>query len=227
MSLTLTAHQVGYIPGLRLLHKIAKSDLFCSFDIVPMGGSDGWESRNKIKTQNGEQWLTVPCKRDLVTPIHQVRIVDGSWRRKHQRAIQLAYSKAPFYNNYAPFIMDTLSMQWNMLHNLNLVFLLYMLDKFEIKKPFTEAHRHDFQGTKSELVLDMCKKLGANAYIFGENGRNYADVAAFNAAGITVEFQDYQYPTYNQLHGPFISNMSALDLLFNHGPESRKILMGE
>jgi hypothetical protein len=223
----LTAHQVGYLPGLRLLHKIAKSDLFCSFDIVPMDGS-GFDNRNKIKTQHGEQWLTVPVHGGRDVALSDVQIAPGNWNRKHLRAIELAYRKAPYFENYfhvlEHFISDP-GTEW--LTTFNRGILEWMMSHFDIQTEIVEASDRDFTGTKSELVLDMCRDLGATHYIFGSQGRNYADVAAFNAAGITVEFQDYQYPTYNQLHGPFIPNMSALDLLFNHGPESRKILMGE
>jgi hypothetical protein len=71
----------------------------------------------------------------------------------------------------------------------------------------------------------MCKQLGATTYIFGAQGRNYADVAAFAAAGIDARFQDYQHPTYPQQHGAFEPYMSLIDLLFNVGPESANILM--
>jgi hypothetical protein len=71
----------------------------------------------------------------------------------------------------------------------------------------------------------MCRQLGANTYIFGAQGRNYADVGSFTSAGIDARFQDYQHPTYPQLHGSFEPYMSVIDLLFNAGPESAKILM--
>ena len=91
--------------------------------------------------------------------------------------------------------------------------------------PLTRQARHDFQGNKSELVLDMCKKLGATSYIFGAQGRNYADVDSFLDCGIKVYFQDYKHPVYPQLHGDFEPYMSVIDLLFNVGPESFDVLM--
>jgi len=76
-------------------------------------------------------------------------------------------------------------------------------------------------------VLDMCRQLGATEYVFGAMGRDYADVLAFDAAGIKVEFQEYKHPTYPQLHGPFEPYMGALDLLFNvGGEEGRKVILG-
>jgi len=41
----------------------------------------------------------------------------------------------------------------------------------------------------------------------------------FEAAGITVEFQDFSHPEYAQVYSPFTPGMSAVDLLFNCGLE--------
>ena len=83
----------------------------------------------------------------------------------------------------------------------------------------------NFEGKKSDLILDMCVKLGASAYVFGSLGRNYADVSQFKAHDIQVYFQDYQHPKYPQLYGPFESYLSIVDLLFNCGPHSLDILL--
>jgi hypothetical protein len=71
----------------------------------------------------------------------------------------------------------------------------------------------------------MCLKMKADLYIFGTQGKNYADREAFQKAGIGVYFQEYQHPVYEQLHGQeFSSFLSLVDLLFNHGEESLNIL---
>jgi hypothetical protein len=52
------------------------------------------------------------------------------------------------------------------------------------------------------------------------------DLTKYDRAGIRVLFQDYRHPTYSQLHGAFEPCLSIVDLLYNHGPESLKILRG-
>jgi WbqC-like protein family len=59
---------------------------------------------------------------------------------------------------------------------------------------------------------------------------NYMDTALFQANGVAVEFQDYAHPQYRQLWSKeqgFISHLSIVDLLFNHGPQSLAILTGQ
>jgi hypothetical protein len=75
-------------------------------------------------------------------------------------------------------------------------------------------------------LVDICRRTGADTYLSGAGGRDYLDLAQFEAAGIRVTFQDYPHPTYPQRFGPFEPFMSAVDLLFNCGGESLAILRG-
>ena len=90
---------------------------------------------------------------------------------------------------------------------------------------FSRLSEMELQSKKSSLVLEMCQRLQPDVYLFGAQGRTYADEAAFHDAGIRLEFQDYLHPTYRQQHGPFVSHLSVIDLLFNHGPDSLEIIM--
>ena len=80
-------------------------------------------------------------------------------------------------------------------------------------------------GQKSDLVFNMCKHLKAKNYIFGGEGRNYADKEKFIESGVRPYFQEYNHPVYFQIHGNFVPNLSITDLLFNMGPDSYDIIM--
>ncbi len=103
--------------------------------------------------------------------------------------------------------------------------LKWFLEQLDIKIEFSKASDYKFEGTKSDLVLNMCKQLGADLYIFGELGKDYAKVDDFKEHGIRVIFQEYKHPVYPQMFGDFIPNLSVIDLLFNCGPNSRDIIM--
>ena len=66
--------------------------------------------------------------------------------------------------------------------------------------------------------------MGAESYLSGAFGKNYLDEEKFAEASIAVRYQDFQHPTYSQLYGAFLPKLSAIDLLFNCGPESRAII---
>ena len=223
----LTAHQPVYLPWLGLFHKIALADLFCYFDIVQYQRKD-YNNRNKIKTSNGELWLSVPVesKNHLSKNVSKILIVQDNWVKKHLKSIELNYKKTPFFKDYFPELQSILiNDSKDSLGYLNLKLLEYFMECLKIDTPIVKASDCSFEGIGSDLVLDMCVKLGADNYIFGEQGKNYADVKAFKEAEIVVEFQNYIHPVYRQMGRDFLPYMSIIDLLFNEGDKSYEILM--
>ncbi len=223
----LTAHQPVYLPWLGLFHKIALSDEFVSFDGVQYQVKD-WNNRNQIKTPQGPLWLTVPVLSQgyREKTIRDMEINNGvPWRRKHWKSLSINYAHAPFFARYAPFFEETYRKPWKFLAELNEHMLLWFLEILGIQVKFSRASDQGFHGTKSDLVLDMCSRLKADVYLFGAQGRDYARVEDFHARGIRAVFQDYKHPVYPQQHGPFLSHLSIVDLLFNCGPDSFRVLM--
>lgn len=223
----LTAHQPVYLPWLGLFHKIALADMFISFDQVQYLPKD-WNNRNKIKTNNGPIWLTAPVLRSgyMEKRLCDLELNNNTpWQRKHWKTLRLAYGKAPYFSRYADFFEDVYQRSWTTLEQLNTYMLKWFLETLGINVPVYSAGEWEFQGQKSELVLDMCRQVGADNYIFGALGRGYADIEAFEAAGVTPHFQDYHHPVYPQQHGEFVSHMAIVDLLFNCGDDSLDILM--
>jgi len=225
----LTAHQPVYLPWLGLFHKIYLSDLYCIFDIAQYQTKD-YNNRNLIKTHQGPIWLSVPVesKDHFQKKLCDIRIINNGWNKKHLKSIQLSYKNSAFYKDYIEGVEHILvGTIFEFLTDLNTDILKFMLKAFDITVPIVKASDYDFCGYKSDLVLDMCLKLNADKYIFGSQGNNYANINSFNTNNIKVFFQDYKHPIYRQLHGNFLPNMSALDLLFNLGPKSKEILISE
>jgi hypothetical protein len=223
----LTGHQPVYLPWLGLFHKIALADLYCYFDIAQYQTKD-YNNRNRIKTHSGDIWLSVPVesKNHFEKRVGEIRIVQNGWQRKHLKSIQMAYQKAPYFSRYAAEFEALLAMHSSTtLGDLNLEMLRFFLRCLDIGTPIVKASDYRFEGAKSDLVLDMSVKLGADLYIFGAQGQNYADVDKFRSNGVEPRFQQYQHPVYRQLHGEFLPYMSVIDLLFNEGPASREIIL--
>lgn len=225
----LTAHQPVYLPWIGLFHKIALSDKFVFFNEVQYLPKD-WMNRNKIKTTQGEIWLTVPVLRkgyrELKTS--EIRINnETNWQKKHLQSIVLNYKKTPFFEKYFLFFEEIFNKKWDYLSDLNEYMLKWFLKTLGIKVEFLKASDYNFVGTKSDLVLDMCKKLNTDLYIFGELGKSYANKNDFKKNNINIYFQDYNHPKYSQIYEEFIPNLSILDLLFNCGPKSLEIILSD
>lgn len=223
----LTAHQPVYLPWLGLFHKIALARTFVSFNRVQYLPKD-WNNRNRIKTASGPIWLTVPVlkKGYREKPLDEIEINNQlPWRRKHWNALTLNYGRARYFDDYAGFFEGVYARDWRLLAELDEYMLEWFLATLGIEVRLLRASDFDFRGTKSELVLDMCRQLNADVYVFGALGRDYANVEAFEAAGVEVVFQNYQHPDYPQLHGTFEPYLSVVDLLFNCGPSSLDVIM--
>ncbi len=230
-AVILTAHQPGYLSWLGLFDKIASADTYVSFDKVQFMPKE-WQSRNYIKTPAGPMLLTVPVlqKGHRDKPLNEIRINNQQpWQRRHWNAIQQNYGKAPYFDKYRRSLNFFYVHPWETLTELNEAMLGWFLTALGCwPTRCLRASDFDFQGAKSELVLDMCRQLGATTYIFGALGRDYADEVAFERAGIELRFQNYHHPSYPQCWGgEFVPYMSVLDLLLNCGPKSLEILRNQ
>ena len=221
-----TAHQPTYLPWLGLFHKIALSDAFVIFDDVLYDDRD-FINRNRIRGPDGGMWLTVPVLAAPDLRIADARIrADLPWRRKHHQSILHAYQGAPHAGRYLPFFAELYGRDWQRLAELDRVCLEFFLSELGISVEVLELSAMDIRKKKSDLVLEVCRRTGADLFLFGASGADYADQEAFRRAGVAVEFQEYRHPEYDQ-GGPFVSHLSIVDLLFHCGPASREVLMAD
>src|SRR4051812_18014003 len=68
-----TIHQPQFLPWLGYLDKIDQADLFIVLDTVQFKKNE-WQNRNRIRTADGWQWLTVPVLQRFGQRINEVRI---------------------------------------------------------------------------------------------------------------------------------------------------------
>lgn len=219
--------QPRYHPWLGYFHRIATSDLFIYLDTVQYTPRD-WENRNKVKTERGWAWLTVPVNYRHRALIPEVAVDNSqTWQEKHWGTLQTYYSRTSYFHLYTKQLKSIyFENAWHSLIELNLALTDMLCECLEILKPnFIKASNIKVQGKGSDLILNLCKDVGATVYLSGSQGKNYLDEAAFTHAGIQIKYQNYIHPIYPQLHGEFQPYMAAVDLLFNCGHDSLKILM--
>lgn len=224
----ITAHQPAYLPWLGLIHKIAISDAYVYLDSVQFE-KNSFTNRNKIKTASGPIWLTVPVfLKDHTAKVIKDITIDNSkdWRTSHFKSIYFNYKKAPYFKKYAGFFEDTYKKEWNSLADLCDYMLRWFLKELGVKVDYHKASELNFHKHKSDLILEMCKKLEADLYVFGALGKDYAKEEYFTKDDVKIYFQDYNHPKYSQLWGDdFLPYMGIIDLLFNCGDKSLEILM--
>ena len=216
-------HQPGYLPWLGYFHKILHADLFVLLDTVQME-KNGFANRNRVWTPNGVQWLTVPVlmKGHTRSTLQEMRINPAvSWKAKHLRTLALSYGKRPHYLRHAEDIERLLVESGEEVTPFLARMLEYFLRALGMEeKRVVLASSLAPEGKATTLLLDICKKTGATAYLSGMMGKEYLDLAPFGEAGIEVVFQDFRHPRYDQGRPAFEPNLAAVDALFNLGGEA-------
>jgi hypothetical protein len=227
--------QPSYIPWRGYFHQIYKADLFIFYDDVKYD-KNGWRNRNRIKTPNGIQWLTIPVHIAGVetnkTPIYQIKNVrDRPWNRSHWDTIRQSYRKAPYFHQYAPQIEDLY------LNHCQSEYLAdFTIETSEALERMLGIHHTRFlrssemkaiEGVKTARLIQILKQVGATHYISGPSARDYVERELFDEAGITFEYMEYNYRPYPQLYPPYDPQVSILDLLFMTGPDALDYIIHE
>ncbi len=218
-------HQPQYLPWLGYFDKIDRADLFVLLDTVQFKKNE-WQNRNRIKTAQGWQWLTVPVAYRFPQRINQVKInPQSNWARKHLLALRTNYSKAPYFSDYFEVFEEVLTENWQNLAALNIRLVRELTGLLGISTPLRLASElGGFPEGPDERLIAICQHLGAEVYLAGIGGRDYMNLEKFEKAGIEVVFQEFKHPVYPQLYGDFLPNLSVVDLLFNCGKQSLRIL---
>ncbi len=209
---------------------LARCDVFVVYDDVQYTRRD-WRNRNRIKTAQGTQWLTIPVlnKSKFDQQIREAKI-DASqvWLPKHLNAIKLNYKKAPYFDAVYPMIEQSLSIRSESLLDVCLSTLTEIQKYLSIDcKVVLSSELCSESQERQERLIELCKMAGITWYYNGAAGKTLYQEKPFASEGITLAFQEYTHPTYRQLWGEFVSHLSIVDLLFNHGPESLSVLMGQ
>jgi hypothetical protein len=221
--------QPVYLPWVGYFEQIHRSHVFVFYDDVQYD-KNGWRNRNKIKTAQGWQWITVPVLTKGLgwQKIREVRIDNNvNWREKHLTTIRQSYARAPYFKKYISIFEEIYAKEWEFLLDVDMAFLYKMMEILDLSREIYLSSQLNISGEPTERLIAIIKHFGGNYFYEGAAGKAYIDEVLFEANDVRLEYQDYQHPTYPQLHGEFISHMSIIDLLFNCGERSLEIIVND
>ncbi len=229
----LSVHQPQYITWLGYFNKIDKSDCFVFLDNVQYKERE-YQNRNKIRSKDGWMWMTVPVISKGLghQKICDVQINnDFDWQIDHLKSLKTYYNKSPFFRQHYPFFEGIYTIKWEKLVDLNIHIIKYILEQLGIETPLYYESEIGTTSQATERIIEICKKVKADIYLSGMGGKNYLKEEQFSQVGIKLEYQNFIHPVYHQQYMQeesfFLPYMSIIDLLFNEGPESIRILKGE
>jgi len=222
-------HQPEYLGWLGFYGKMLRADYFVLLDTVQFI-KRGFLHRNRIRTARGGQWLTIPVRtRGRFTQAIAATDIDPTahWRRTHVKTIEYHYRRAPYFDDVWPRLRPLYDCSPSRLTAFTVPIIEAVREMLDITTPMVRAGELKASGHSTELLVNLTRAAGGDAYLSGEGGRRYMDAALLDRRGIRLAWTDFTHPIYRQLHSPFEPAMACIDLLFNEGPQRAARLLRE
>lgn len=224
--MTVCIHQPEHLPWLGLIHKIAISDTYVILDNVQYK-KNYFENRNKIYTNQGWNWLTLPVKMKghIEKSFFEMELIEG-WKRKYVATLLQNYRKAPFFTDIEKVLNRIENYDGNSLADLNIIIIKEICSILDINTPFVRAKEMNVIGNKTELLISILTQLDAKAYIVGKSGFDYMNLDLFKINNIELKTHQFNHPKYIPFNFPELTDYPcALDVIANLGKEKVKQLI--
>ncbi len=220
--------QPNYLPWLGYFDLLYRSDFFIIYDDVQFDRG-GWRNRNRLLNSDGKPlWVTVPVfkKGRSKQLCRDVQCLSSNWPQKHLKTIHQLYCKAPYFDMvFSELEAFLMGRQHLWLLDLCIESLQIVLKILDIEVKLKLSSEVGFEGAKrTERLVEICKFFRGARYISPDAGKKYMDEDLFKEAGIQLLYQNYQHPTYDQFHHPFVSHLSIIDALMFKGPSIREFI---
>ena len=219
--------QSNYIPWKGYFDMIAAVDEFILLDDVQYTRRD-WRNRNRIKTPQGLQWLTIPVKvkGKYKQSIRDTEIDGTDWIDTHLNAFTQHYRQSPYFEEILSWLEKIyLETSWSHLSTLNRRLIEAICEYLDINTVITDSCNYTLVDGKTQRLVNLCQQAGAQEYISGPAAKCYTDVRLFEDSGIQLTWFDYAgYCEYPQLWGNFRHEVTILDMLFNCGKNTPRYM---
>ncbi len=178
--MTITIHQPEHLPWLGFFNKLSKAEIFVILDSVPYR-KNYFQNRNRILGSNGVQYIGIPAVNvgHIDGTIATTRIAvqgNANWRTKYLNTVRMSYSRHPYFAEVFPILERSLTVETEYLADVNIAIFTSFAEQLGFRPRYIRSSTLDVRGAKSELILDICKNLGADTYIAGPSGRDYLDM---------------------------------------------------
>jgi hypothetical protein len=190
----------SYFPNIEFFKLVFENSKIL-IDINERYEKQTYRNRATVLSANGVLNLSVPVirpngKSTLVKEV-EISYVEN-WQKNHLKAIESAYRNTPYFEFYWDAIVIILKKEQKYLWELNQEIILHLADKFGLTATTkTTAEFIDFQ--ESDYRKRLHPKIDS-----GFKTKSYIQ-------------------TFEERYG-FVNNPTALDLLFNEGPNSISII---
>ena len=216
-SEVLVAHQPAYLPWPGFFSRLADVNRLVLLDHVQYT-EGGWQNRNFVSDRRGTPIrMTVPVRRGFGQRLHDVRIAEATWARRHWRTLVQSYGRTRFWPRWEDRLHAIYHQPWQRLVDLNEALIHLLLEGFGMKVRVLRSSTLGLGNAKTQMLIELCRQTQTRVLRVGTGAARYLNATELTAAGIEVEIATYIPPIETRrcrAGGPV---PSALDLLLHHG----------
>jgi hypothetical protein len=223
--------QPYFFPYLGYFQLLAHVDVFVVYDDTQYV-KQSWINRNRILEHGAATYLTLPvaggghrqliCEKRLYEPrLHE---------RKLLARIRHAYHAAPHLDSVAAFLEPLFAGDDETIASFNVRALRALQEFLGVATRLVLASERAYPRfrTAQERVIRICLEEGAARYVNPIRARSLGlyDQAAFTTAGLELSYLSTEADIrYDQNGGPFVPDLSVIDvLMFNSPAQTRELL---
>ena len=230
---TIAVRPPEYFPNLSFLALGLRADILVLADTFQYS-RQSHQNRAALRNPQGWQWISVPLKtRGPDCPVRDAEIENREpWQRKHWRAMEYNYRSTPYFEFFEPDLEPLMRDEWTYLGALTCASVEFVFEQFGVTVDVRRASALPGAPDSLEAVVRAAAGKGAapgaaagKDDVSGASGPPVTllsppDAAPHDAgSGYDVQVLSVEEPEYRQNFEGFESGMSAVDLLFNYGPE--------
>ena len=219
----LAVMQPYIFPYLGYFQLIHAADKFVFYDDVNFI-KHGWVNRNRILVNHNPLFITFPLiKASQNNSINETRVLDDEkWRFKLLRTLELAYIKAPFYNDVVLILESVIEARDANIGALAMRSVKAVCEYVGLDREFlASSGRYGNEDMSREnRLIDICHKEGANDYVNAEGGVELYDKTSFAKCGVELTFLKSHARPYTQYSNEFVPHLSIIDALMFNSPDA-------
>jgi hypothetical protein len=221
-------HQPNYFPWPGYFYKMLNADIFVLYDNIQIEqySQQAFVNRTKIRTAEGQQWMTCPVHVNGSKLIKDVVLADDiNWRTKHLKSIYYSYNSCRYYDEIYPQIEQLILFNDSFLADFNERIIRWVCNYLDINCQILRASDMDLKAFgATERLIEIVQYLDGDAYLSGMGARTYQNDNLFIENNIKLIYSKFVCKPYLQRYQPFMPLLSVLDVLFNMGKESRELI---
>jgi hypothetical protein len=151
---------------------------------------------------------------------------DGRWPELHLSTLHSNYRRSAYWGLYEQELRELLFREQPLLADKNAELIRWVASRLGIPAQCVRASSLGVrEDDATQRLVALVRAVGGTVYVHGRGAANYQDETVFAQQGIDLQAAGFVHPVYRQMWGPeFVPGFSVLDLMFNEGPNARRII---